>query len=125
MTSEGTASAKIKPEKAGEIRKRYAARGVTTRDLAAEYGVSALTISKIIRNIFWVDPSYTPPEISKQRRREGDRSLTTRLTPDQARQIRQRYTTEEGASTRVLGKEYGVSPHTISKITRGLLFPEV
>jgi hypothetical protein len=44
-----------------QIRQRYAAGGETTRSLGGEYGVSAVAISKIIRNLSWIDPDYTPP----------------------------------------------------------------
>lgn len=57
----GTVTAKLTWDRVREIRQRYAAGGETTRSLGAEFGVSAMTINKVIRNIFWVDHSYTPP----------------------------------------------------------------
>jgi len=45
---EGNARAKLRQEDADTIRARYAAGGVTYRELAAEYGVTMATISNIV-----------------------------------------------------------------------------
>ena len=42
-------------ERAREIRRRYAAGGTTTRQLAAAFGVSSGTISKIINHLLWAE----------------------------------------------------------------------
>jgi hypothetical protein len=45
------------------------------------------------------------------------------LTPGQALEIRRRYASEH-IYQKVLAAEYGVSPSTISAITRGAIWPE-
>lgn len=103
-----------------QIRAEYAQAPRNGRDLARQYGVSATTISQVIRNIVWVDHSYTPPAKAKL---GVYGALSDKLTPQQVQQIRQRYTAGDG-STRSLGSDFNVSAMTISKIIRGILYPD-
>lgn len=47
------AMAKLNPEKVRSIRARYAAGGVTQKELAEEHEVASAHISSVIRGLFW------------------------------------------------------------------------
>jgi uncharacterized protein YjcR len=48
-------------DRAKEIRVRYAAGGTSMEKISHEYGVSVMTIHRVIWNKCWKDPQYTPP----------------------------------------------------------------
>jgi hypothetical protein len=50
---ERIAAAKLNAEKVREIRQRYAAGGVLQRELAAEFGISDMQVSSIVRRKKW------------------------------------------------------------------------
>lgn len=50
----GVPQAKLTPEKAREIEARYLRGGVLQKELAAEYGVHQMTVSRIVRGKQWV-----------------------------------------------------------------------
>jgi hypothetical protein len=50
---EGRWSAKLTSEQVAELRLRYTAGGITQRELAAEYGVGQVQISRIVRGQRW------------------------------------------------------------------------
>lgn len=54
-------AAKLTRYRAWEIRQRYAGGKVTQRALAEEYGITKATVYRVIYNLSWVDPEYTPP----------------------------------------------------------------
>lgn len=45
--------AKLTEQQVREIRERYAAGGVSQRELAAEYGVGRLAVSRVVRRTVW------------------------------------------------------------------------
>jgi predicted DNA binding protein len=47
----GHFNARLTDEQADELRRRYAAGGITQKALAAEYGISQPTTSEIIRRV--------------------------------------------------------------------------
>lgn len=49
-------------DKAREIRALYAAGAGSTHTIGREYGVTGMTISRVVRNLLWHDPGYTPPK---------------------------------------------------------------
>ena len=55
------------------IRERYAASG-TQVELAEEYGVSHVTVSKVFRNKIWHAPNYSPPIVNGRRRRQDNQN---------------------------------------------------
>lgn len=121
MRGEGNRS-QLTWETVREIRERYKGKDVTTRSLGAEYGITAVTVSKIIRNLFWVDESYTPPD-TPDRTPRTPRKRAVKLSWEAVYRIRQQYT-EGGHTTRSLAAEYGVSAVTISKIIRNLFWTD-
>jgi DNA invertase Pin-like site-specific DNA recombinase len=44
-----------------EIRQQYAGGERSMQCLATEYGVGSTTIYRVVRNLRWYDPEYTPP----------------------------------------------------------------
>ena len=47
-------SSRLTEKSVGEIRRRYAAGGVTIRELAAEHGVAEMTVSDVIHRRTWL-----------------------------------------------------------------------
>ena len=53
---EVNANSKLTSSQVGEIRARYAAGGVTQRELAAAYGIASQShVSQIVRGVKWVE----------------------------------------------------------------------
>lgn len=91
-----------------QVRARWESGGrITKRDLAAEFGVSEMTIGRALRGESWRQTDYVAPP---RRRLDG-------LTEDNLREIRTRYAA--GATQKTLATEYGVGQSQISRIVRG------
>lgn len=70
LTCERSSSAKVTRADVLSIRESYAAGGVTQRDLAAQFGMSQLNISRIVRGVTWKEaggPLYIPRCIPRRR----------------------------------------------------------
>ena len=55
LSGEKNASAKVTEAQVREIRRRYACGGILQRELAAEYGVSRVQVTHIVRRRNWKD----------------------------------------------------------------------
>lgn len=112
---DGTASlgeknpgARLTADQVEQIRERWAQGGrLSKRQLAAEYGVSEMTIGRALRGELWKRDDYSPPQ---PRRMDG-------LTDEALREIKTRYAA--GARQKDLAAEYGVGQSQISRIVRG------
>lgn len=89
-----------------EIRSKYVPRLYTQRMLADEYGISPSGIGLIVRGINWGR--------ADGRRHRGN---ALRLSDEQVREVRSR--ASQGAPTRRLAGEYGVTGATIRNIVSG------
>ena len=99
---------KLTEEQVQEMRTRHAASEMTMSQLAKHYGIEVSGVSRIVRGELWSHASGPLKPPKKYRRLEATEVST----------IRQRI--QEGTSQRHLAKEYGVSPVTVYRITRGL-----
>ena len=91
-------------EQAVEIRRRYAAGGVTHDELGADHGVSATTICHLCRGMSY--PHLGGPRTER------------RLSTGQVEEIRERYA-GGGVTQRSLATEHGIHHTTISRMVRG------
>jgi hypothetical protein len=99
--------ARLTEVQVNEIRRRWAQGGrISKRALATEYGVSEMTIGRLLRGELWRQEDFTPTP----RRQDG-------LTDAEVQTIRSRY--ESGEMQKVLAAEYGVGQSQISRIVRG------
>ena len=94
----------IGDEMAGEIRQTYLSGGVSQEDVASRFNVSVGTVSKIVRNVIYADPDYTPRR----------KACNQKLGEAQVDEIRIRI--KSGASQHQVAKEFGVSQALISRI---------
>lgn len=103
--------ARLSWEDVRTIRTRYATESITCQQLADEYGVIKSCIVKLIANLTWIDPDYTPPD--------KDRRYTTRqlLNREIAEEIRTLYATGEWSYAR-LGIRFNCSASAIVKIVK-------
>jgi hypothetical protein len=107
--------AKLDQEQVRRIRREYATvDGTTVRSLAGKYGVTDMTISRVIRNRTYPDPGYTPPDTSGRQPR-GERQHSAKLSWDDVRWIRRRYALGN-VLMKDLAARYGVSKIVITKI---------
>jgi ribosome-binding protein aMBF1 (putative translation factor) len=108
------------------IQRRYAAGGVSQRQLAEEYGVDPSSVSRIVRGESWAQAVPTRPMMTREQTRahklenlrRGERHYASKLSSTQVRQIRRRYDLG-GVSQAKLAREYRVSQTTIGHIVRG------
>ena len=109
MTGKGK---KLTEPQVAEIIERYAAGGVTYRQLAAEYGVSAQTISGIIRRRRWahVDAPSAADILASMPRARGKA---------RASEIIERYAAG-GVTQAELAAEYGMTNRSVGNIILGM-----
>ena len=107
---------KFLPSDAAEIRRLFAAGGISRREIARQYGVEPAGIGSIIANETFPDPDYTPPPKVK-------RAAAHFLGPEKARQIRQLYA-EGGMSQRELADRFAISLSAVSQIVRNQRYPD-
>lgn len=101
-----------------EIRKRYAAEDATCASLAAEYGVSEMTISRAVRGQTWGHVEMPDTVAHRVDWRRGEGNPNAKLTEFQVLAIRQRYAA--GGVTQVaLAAEFGLHKASIYQIIRG------
>ena len=112
---EQSGRARLTWDQVRQIRKRYAAGGVSHRDLAAEYRVHRSAIGPLLSGRTWVDPDYTPPVYKGPTR--GEHQHDAKLSEEQVREIRVRYAAG-GISQKVLAVEYNLSQPTVGRIVR-------
>ncbi len=91
------------------IRREYA-DGVSYAKLAVKYGTSAEPIRRIVRNLTYPDPSYTPPPF-----RESPRATITRHRADEIR----RALAAGDRTQRQVANDMGVSYGVVKNIARG------
>jgi DNA invertase Pin-like site-specific DNA recombinase len=99
-----------------ELRKRYAAGGVTQTALAREFGISQPGLSDILRGVR--RGNVAPVQYKPQRMPHGSRHWRARLTEEQASQIRKRW--KGGEPQSVLAAKYGIGRTTVWKIIHGI-----
>lgn len=96
------------------LRELVCREGVSSVNLAREYGVSVAAMSEMLRNETWYDPNYDPSE-RKMLPMQGETARNARLTQAQVDEIRKhrQETYETHATT---GRRYGVSKDMIRLI---------
>lgn len=99
----------LAPHMVEAIRERYAAGGITQRELAIRYGVDQSVISRIVRGGIW--DSASGPLTTPRRKQERN----AKLTEEQVAEIRRGYADAESSMSR-LARAYGVSIATIHGI---------
>ena len=112
-------SSKLTAAQVDEIRGRYAAGGITYRELAAEHGVSINVIAQIVKHLIWAHLGDTDDEAAADKRARGEAHYASRLTELQVGEIRRRYAAG-GITQRELAAEYGVSIQAIGHIIKHL-----
>lgn len=60
MRGENNAQAVLTWAQVRSIREEYIPGSTTHKGLAEKYGVSRKTVARILANIKWIDPDYTP-----------------------------------------------------------------
>ncbi len=103
---------KLMPDEAFEIRRAFAAGGITQKRLARLYGVSPGAVRQIISNKTFTDETYTPPP-TPMRRPRG--SLLRALNEDSAKEIRRLYLAG-GVSHRSLAEQFQLNQAIISDV---------
>lgn len=107
---------KLTPAEVAEIRRRYAAGGISRPELARQYRVKPATIEEVITHITFYDPNYTPP-------RPRAKGSAADFDPALARQIRQIYSAAE-QSQRELADQFGVSRMMVARIVGNEVCPD-
>lgn len=106
--------AKLTNDQVREIRRRYAAGGVTQTALAAEYGLSRPGMTNIVLG-------HTYTEAGGLISKAGTHRV---VTDDQVREIRA-LLAQPGARYKTIATKYGVRRSVIGKICRGEIYREV
>ena len=101
-------NARLSQQEADEVRRRYAAGGVTQRALAAEYGVSQNTIGCIVRIERWA---------SRENRVQALLRTARKLSTADVAAVRERH--GNGESIKAIARSLRVSHSTISYIVNG------
>lgn len=107
--------AKLTEEDVHEIRRRYTGVYGDQTKLAREFGVSQALVAKIVRGDLWTHLSDCPevaPVIAKGHEHGA------KLTEDQVREIRSRYSGKYGEQT-ALAREYGVPVSVVRHVVWG------
>ena len=116
---EASPVAKLTNEQSQEIIRRNLA-GERHNVLAEEFGVSAATVSKLVRGLRWGVLSG-PRRMTS--RREGVGNHLAKLTEDKVRQIRLEHAA--GQSCRQLGAQYGIRATSIHAVLQGRTWKHV
>lgn len=121
LKGEEAVSAKLNWEKVNEIRKRYKNEIITMQELANQFNVSLIVISKLLHNKTWIDEKYSIPEdfaISRKRKSvSGSKNTFSKLTEEDVKEIRNLYI-KDGISYSKLGEKYNVHKDTIANIIK-------
>lgn len=121
---ESASNVKLTEEDVCEIRRRFFTEGMLQDELATEYGVTRQTIGDIARNKRWrhLNQGDAPSRgkndwrsLRPERVPLGERSARSKLSDDQAREIRRRYAVG-GIRQSDLATEYGVSRQVVGTI---------
>jgi hypothetical protein len=99
-----------------ECRRRYAA-GETTIVLGAEFGVTASTMNEAVTGGSWAWVPGAVPTGSKAYHKRGVENSLTKLTPEVAAELRERFTA--GERQYALAAEFGVSQSTVWRLIHG------
>lgn len=103
--------AKLTDDQVVAIRERYNVGDVGVDDLAREYKVGSTTIGQVVRGEKW---RHIGGKCKKR-----DAASNAKITREVAEEIRQRLAAG-GASQASIGRLYGLSPATISRIANGV-----
>lgn len=110
---EGIKGSRLTEQAVIECRGRYAA-GETTTSLAAEFGVSAGTIGEAVTGDTWSHLPGATPRGEKAYYKRGVENSLTKLTPEIAIQLRDRWLA--GERQYALAAEFGVSQSTVWRL---------
>jgi hypothetical protein len=105
------------------IRRRYAA-WETSVALAAEFRVHPNAVLAIVHGRTWKHLPIEPPRAPLRKSRAGERSLASRLTEAEVRQIRDRHAAG-GVSRSDLAAVFGVSPSLVWLIVKRRIWRHV
>lgn len=113
---EDSVNAKLTAEAVAEIRRIYAAGGISQQVIADMFNISRENVGLIVRNKRWAhlpsDVEHARVASKTNRGRPGELHTTAKLTADDVRRIRQRYA--EGTVTyKALARDFNVSPAAI------------
>lgn len=115
-TNGRNASAKLNPV-AVSVMRYLRKRGVSTKRLANAHRVSIHSVNAAIRGENYADVTIVPPVRRSHHKPRGTEHWRAKLTEGDVRTIRKLRGT---ASTKELGKRFGVGHATISKIHTGM-----
>jgi hypothetical protein len=113
---EGIAGSCLTEQVVIECRGRYAA-GETTTALAAEFSVNAGTMSEAVTGGTWAHLPGATPRGAKAYYKKGVENALTKLTPEIAAELRERYAA--GERQYALAAEFGVSQSTVWRLIHG------
>lgn len=97
------------------IREAYATGDVSQAELADRFGVAHGTIGQVVRGRNWSHVGGPRTEGRRGPVARGEANGNARLTVEDVREIRKRYG-EGDISQATLGRDYGVTKHTVSHI---------
>lgn len=112
-------SAKLTEEIVKEIRNGYAIERRTAVDIGKQYGVSNASITNILTNKTWYDPSYIPVyeiQHNPNKVKIGSSNNRSKLTEKDVVEIRKIFEDNPHIMVSVVGENYGVSRNIISDI---------
>ena len=121
LSGVGAWKARLTWELVREVRNRYLA-GENWTGFFEEYGVARSTMSKVIRNITWVDPNYEPPTREDINARRVNVTNAT-VTYAQVRELRERAQVER-KTFKEWAEEFNIRYGTVRTILAGTSFPD-
>lgn len=113
---EGIVGSRLTEQVVIECRRRYAA-GETTTALAAEFGVNAGTMGEAVTGDSWAHLPGATPRGEKTYYKKGTENSLTKLTPEIAAELRERWAA--GEFQYALAAEFGVSQSTVWRLIHG------
>lgn len=124
---ERVAGSKLTFEKAQQIRKLYAAGGITQEELGKQFGVTRRAIGLITKGKNWKHVIGESESISLtdplRRSKSGESNSSAKLTENDVRYIRQLH--NEGVQTKVISTQFSVTRETIYHILNGLTWKHI
>lgn len=113
---EGIVGSRLTEQVVIECRRRYAA-GETAAALAAEFSVNAGTMGEAVTGETWARLPGATPRGGKAYYKRGTENALTKLTPEIAAELRERWVA--GERQHALAAEFGVSQSTVWRIIHG------
>jgi len=126
MLGEDHGESKLTANEVVEIRERYAAEGVSQKQLAEDYDIGQPQVGNIVRGDKW--PHIGGPLTKHGKGRNGSdtgvKGGNRKFDAEKVKEIRHKYN-DTNKSQREMADDYGVSKTAIGKIVRGDSWPDV